>query len=192
MNVLRRIAMAIGGTVAVALVIGLAAPKTVRAVVNKLVTVDNTPANPVPTQSVDNPALAPSFSVAVVCPNFAEDVTPCQREIPSMIPSGMTAVVKDISGHCRLPATFESAPALIYVSGGNHDGSGAFTGFSVEVAPILVGQSSDLKYYDFGRETTLYAPSTTASQGSFQVTGQISPPGDCTVNLSGYYVKNGQ
>jgi hypothetical protein len=56
MNVLRRIAMAIGGTVVIALVIGLAAPKTVHAVVSALVTVANTSANPVPVQSVDNPA----------------------------------------------------------------------------------------------------------------------------------------
>jgi len=103
----------------------------------------------------------------------------------------MTAVVKDISGHCLLPSSFDSAPVLIYVSGGNDD-SGAFTGFSVELTPILVGQSGDFKYFDFGRDTTLYAPSTTVSQGYFKVTGQISPPGECTVNLSGYYVKNGQ
>ena len=190
MNVVRRIAMAIGGTAVLALVLTLAVPRTAHAVFSALVTVTNTSANPVPTQSVDNPALAPSFSVSVDC-SKGVDVT-CQSSIPSIIPSGMTAVVKDISGHCRLPATFDSAPALLYVSGGNHDGSGAFAGFSVELAPILVGVSSDLKYFDFGRETTLYAASTAASQGSFQVTGQISPPGDCTVNLSGYYVKNGQ
>ena len=52
MNVLRRIAMSIGGTAAVALVIGLAAPKTVHAVVSALVTVANTSANPVPTTDV--------------------------------------------------------------------------------------------------------------------------------------------
>lgn len=189
MNVLRRIAMGTVGTVAVALMLTLAAPRAAHAVLSAFVTVTNTWSNPVPTQSVDNPALAPSFSVSVVCSN-AVDVS-CQSSIPSIIPSGMTAVVKDISGHCRLPASFESAPALLYVSGGNHDGSGAFAGFSVELAPILVGVSSDLKYFDFGRETTLYAASTAASQGSFQITGQISPPGDCTVNLSGYYVKNG-
>jgi hypothetical protein len=188
---IRRIAMATGGTVVVALVLTLAVPRTAHAVFSALVTITNTAANPVPTQSVDNPALAPSFSVAVVCSTF-NDAT-CENSIPSIIPSGMTAVVKDISGHCRFP-TVDSAPTLLYVSGGNHglDSTGAFTGFSVELTPILVGQFAGLEYYDFGRETTLYAPSTTASQGSFRVTGQISNLGDCTVNLSGYYVKNGQ
>ena len=52
MNVLRRIAMGIGGTVVVAVVMGLAAPKTVHALVSALVTVANTPANPVPVQEV--------------------------------------------------------------------------------------------------------------------------------------------
>jgi hypothetical protein len=57
MNVLRRIAMAIGGTVAVALVIGLAAPKAVHALVSALVTVANTSSNPVPVSNVNEPAL---------------------------------------------------------------------------------------------------------------------------------------
>jgi hypothetical protein len=57
MNVLRRIAMAMGGTVVVALVIGLAAPKTVHAVVSALVTVANTSTNPVPVSNVNEPAL---------------------------------------------------------------------------------------------------------------------------------------
>lgn len=57
MNVLRRIAMAIGGTVMVALVIGLFAPKTVHAVVSALVTVANTSSNPVPVSNINEPAL---------------------------------------------------------------------------------------------------------------------------------------
>ncbi|HEV2617490.1 MAG TPA: hypothetical protein VGU63_12870 [Candidatus Acidoferrales bacterium] len=57
MNALQRIAMGIGGTVAVALVFSLAAPKTVHAVVSALVTVANTAANPVPVSNVNEPAL---------------------------------------------------------------------------------------------------------------------------------------
>lgn len=57
MNVLRRIAMGIGGTVVIALVIGLAAPKTVHALVSALVTVANTSSNPVPVSNVNEPAL---------------------------------------------------------------------------------------------------------------------------------------
>lgn len=57
MNLIRRIATGIGGTFVVALVIGLAAPKTVRAVVSALVTVANTSANPVPVSNINEPAL---------------------------------------------------------------------------------------------------------------------------------------
>src|SRR5487761_260583 len=96
---LQRIAMGIGGTVVVALVIGLAAPKTVRAVVSTLVTVANTPANPVPTQSVDNPALHPFQAQA----NCTADISgTCTADQFFLIPAGMTAVVQYFSGECRI------------------------------------------------------------------------------------------
>lgn len=191
MNVLRRIAMAISGTVVVALVLTLAVPRAAHAVLSAVVTVTNAPTNPVPTQSVDNPALAPSFSAQGTCSVSGSDFN-CQNDNFFTIPQGMTAVVKDVSGHCRIPTYVENAPIYIYASGGNYTNDGnTFTGFSVELTPILVGHYGDLNFYDFGREAALYATSTTAAQASFQIHARIDG-GDCTVGLSGYYVKNGQ
>lgn len=49
MNALRRIAMGLGGTLLIAVVFALAAPRSAHAVLAALVTVTNTSANPVPT-----------------------------------------------------------------------------------------------------------------------------------------------
>jgi len=102
MNVLRRIAMAIGGTVVIALVIGLAAPKTVHALVSALVTVANTSANPVPTTDVmrsvaqnvelrcqSSPAGGPS---CIVIPPTGQ----AGPEPDYVVPSGSNLVITDV------------------------------------------------------------------------------------------------
>ncbi|MGB7023290.1 MAG: hypothetical protein WBD73_05775 [Candidatus Acidiferrales bacterium] len=53
MNIVRRIVVATAGMVIVALVLALAEPKAVHAVVSALVTVSNGAGNPVPTMAVD-------------------------------------------------------------------------------------------------------------------------------------------
>ncbi len=53
MNVLRKILVGLGCIVVIALVLALASPKTVRAVVATLVQVTNTPSNPVNTAAAD-------------------------------------------------------------------------------------------------------------------------------------------
>lgn len=53
MNIVRRIVVGLAGVAAVALVLALAEPKAVHAVVSALVTVSNGPGNPVPTMAVD-------------------------------------------------------------------------------------------------------------------------------------------
>ncbi|MFI5070937.1 MAG: hypothetical protein ACHP8A_08605 [Terriglobales bacterium] len=102
MNVLRRIAMAIGGTVVVALCFALAAPKTVRAVVTALVTVANTSANPVPTtdvmrsvtQNVElhcQPSLNGGPSCILVPPTGVAG-----NEPQYIVPSGSNLVITDV------------------------------------------------------------------------------------------------
>ncbi len=107
MNLPRRIAMAIGGTVAVALVIGLAAPKTVHALVSALVTVANTSANPVPNRDVDNSANFPfSSEVCFGDANFCQSV-PGQFTVPTVTSSGAPIkrlIIETISGVCENPS----------------------------------------------------------------------------------------
>ena len=196
MNVLRRIAMAIGGTVVVALVIGLAAPKAVHAVVSTFVTVANTSASPVPTQSVDNPALQP-FQATGTCNSIGQA---CSASDFFMVPVGMTAVVQNASGNCRL-TNFGTVPppppsGLLLTS---TSGSSAVANGAVELTPVFENATTlngnfttTSALYTFGRQATLYAASVLASQGSLSfstVPGSLG--GTCTINISGYYVKNG-
>lgn len=100
MNVLRRIAMGIGGTVVVALVVALAAPKTVHAVVSALVTVANTATNPVPAQEVKESRanyITVSFSPdsGSIYYEVAQDGT--ISSTPFTIPSGEQFVITDVN-----------------------------------------------------------------------------------------------
>lgn len=184
MNVLRRIAMAIGGTVVVALVIGLAAPKTVRAVVSALVTVANTSSNPVPVQSVDNPALQP-FQASASC--TADNSGSCQADQFLLIPSGMTAVMQYFSGECRI-GNSDIAPVNVFLFGVNGDGTtGGVIRITVTGPPLL----GEVGHYTFGGPATLYATSTSGAQARFGFESRLLGGGNCDVNIIGYYVKNG-
>jgi len=103
MNVLRRIAMAIGGTVVVALILTLAVPRAAHAVLSALVTVTNTSSNPVPNRDVDNSANFPfSSEVCGGDANFCQGV-PNQFTVPAATSSGVPVkrlVIESISGAC--------------------------------------------------------------------------------------------
>jgi len=95
MNVLRRIAMAVGGTVVVALVIGLVAPKTVHALVSALVTVANTSSNPVPAQEVKESRA--NFVTLSFNGSGYDEVLPDGSKSVFAIPTGEQFVITDVS-----------------------------------------------------------------------------------------------
>ena len=95
MNVLRRIAMAIGGTVVIALVIGLAAPKTVHALVSALVTVANTSANPVPAQEVKESRA--NFVTLSFNGSGYDEILPDGSKSVFAIPTGQQFVITDVN-----------------------------------------------------------------------------------------------
>ncbi|MHB8525837.1 MAG: hypothetical protein ACYDD2_06735 [Candidatus Acidiferrales bacterium] len=106
MNVLRRIAMAIGGTVVVALVVTLAVPRAAHAVLSALVTVTNTSANPVPTYDsgtrFQTDVCFASGSVSVAS-NFCGLNNSRTFQVPTVTSSGATVkrlVVDNVSGIC--------------------------------------------------------------------------------------------
>lgn len=198
---LRRIAMGIGGTVMIALV-GLAAPKTVHAVVSALVTVANTSANPVLVQSVDDHALQ-GFQEAGSCTSAVS--VACQAKDLLPVSLGMTAVVQDVSGLCNFnpsPTTSGFAPlptsvaleainsATTDTTPDNPNGVAA-----MELQAVFQGTIRSLNtHYSFGRRVTLYAASPSAGpQATFpffvETLGNFSAT--CGFNISGYYVKNG-
>ncbi|MGC1290696.1 MAG: hypothetical protein WA855_05395 [Candidatus Acidiferrales bacterium] len=191
------------GVLFLASAMALFAPKAVHAVVSTFVTVANTSSNPVPTQSVDNPALQP-FQATGTCNSVGQQ---CSTSDFFIVPAGMTAVVQDASGNCRLLnfGTVSPPPpsGLVLAS---TSGSCAVANGAVEFTPVfenantatvdfnggLATETSGL--YTFGRRATLYAASLPGAQGSLSfstttATGVL--PTTCTVNVSGYYVKNG-
>ena len=103
MNALRRIAMAISGTVVAALVLTLAVPRAAHAVLSALVTITNTAANPVPNRDVDNSANFPfSSEVCIGDANFCQGVTD-QFTVPTVTSSGAPVkrlIIETISGAC--------------------------------------------------------------------------------------------
>lgn len=99
MNVIRKIAMGIGGTVVVALFIGLMAPKAVHAVVSALVTVANTPTNPVPAEEVKE---SRANFVSVTSIEGASTYNEVQQDgtissTPFAIPAGEQFVITDVN-----------------------------------------------------------------------------------------------
>lgn len=100
MNILRKIAMGIGGTIVIALLFGLVAPKTAHAVVSALVTVANTSANPVPTQAVkESRANFVSVSYSVETGSTYNEVSSdgAISSTPFTIPSGEQFVITDVN-----------------------------------------------------------------------------------------------
>lgn len=95
MNVLRRIAMAIGGTVVVALVLALAVPRAAHAVLSALVTVTNTPANPVPAQEVKESRS--NFVTLSFNGSGYDQVLPDGSKSVFAIPTGQQFVITDVS-----------------------------------------------------------------------------------------------
>jgi hypothetical protein len=98
MNVLRKFLVGLGSLVVVALVLALAAPKTVRAVVSTLVTVSNTTSNPVPTADVYHSAtqsvsLFCDFSLNTSCISLPPTGGP---NVAYTVPAGQTLMVTDV------------------------------------------------------------------------------------------------
>lgn len=124
MNVLRKILVGLGSVLAVAFILALASPKAVRAVVSTLVTVSNTPANPVPVTEGTDIAEQP-FETTIckdggsgVCATVATDLgvgatPPSSFTVPTTDSARHAVkmlVIKFVSGVCGGPT---SSPALL-------------------------------------------------------------------------------
>ncbi len=93
-NVLKRIAMGVGGVVIVALLLALVAPKAVHAIVSTLVTVANTYSNPVPVAQ----AKANYINLAYDSNTSGYDELLADgTSTPFSIPAGEKLVITDIS-----------------------------------------------------------------------------------------------
>ena len=160
MNVLRRITMGIGGTVVIALAIGLAAPKTAHAGVSAAVTVANTPSNPVPTQEVkESRANFISVSFSQFTGSTYNEVSPdgTISSTPFTIPSGEQFVITDVTwitlcenaSIVGLTCSRSVGDAVVLVLGGNSSGfsQGSYTSQSsyFNGGFLTAGRSDSLK-----------------------------------------------
>jgi len=155
MNVLRRIAMAIGGTVVVALVIGLAAPKTVHALVSALVTVANTSANPVPAQEVKESRA--NFVTLSFNGSGYDEILPDGSRSAFAIPTGEQFVITDVNWITACETFFSTTcnksagDAVILVLGGGPNGFGPYMSQSIYASAngfsnfLTAGRNDSLK-----------------------------------------------
>jgi hypothetical protein len=185
MKTFKRSLMGLGIVLLVAVSLQLFAPKAVHAIVSTLVTVANSSANPVPTLAVDNPAKTPFFASAT-CKNSAGG-DQCSAQNFLAVPAGMTAVVQDVSGYCRVQSGQGALGIPIYTT------IGSFNGGAVELSMgPQVPNGGSLLLYHFGRPVTFYVPSTAAAPDGLNFTAVTLYGVDCTVFVNGYYVVNGQ
>lgn len=157
MNVLRRIAMAIVGTVIVALVLTLAVPQTAHAVFSALVTITNTALNPVPIQTVKESSA--NFISVSISPEAGgttyDEVSPdgTVSSTPFTIPSGKQFVITDVNWITVCESGFgltcnkSAGDAVVFVlgagSGGGPTGSYMSQATYVQSGIIAIAGKSD-------------------------------------------------
>ena len=95
MNALRRVAMAVSGTMIVALVLTLAVPRAAHAVFSALVTVANTSSNPVPAQEVKESRA--NFVTLSFNGSGYDRVLADGSKSAFVIPTGQQLVITDVS-----------------------------------------------------------------------------------------------
>jgi hypothetical protein len=196
MKLLQRLLVGLGTMLLLALSLQLVAPKAVHAVVSTLVTVANTAANPVPVHSVDSAPLVQTFQASGSC--FLDSFSPnlpvaCRAGNVLLVPLGMTAVVQDISGNCR-SFTYDGNPAPppaqidVFVSGQVVDTGDLELNTVFQNATTLGGATTTT--YVFGRQVTLYIPSSATAQSAINFSTVPAAATSCSVNLAGYYIPN--
>jgi hypothetical protein len=183
MNVLQRLLMGLGTVVLLAVSVNLFAPKAVHAVVSTLVTVANTSANPVPTHSVDTPPLLQTFFGIADCSAQAQQV--CSETLVT-VPSGMTAVVQDVSATCVSSGTNGVAgppPGSLQVSS-----IGSGIGGNLILNSVFQDATGTQAEYVYSRQTTAYFPSSNFGQANITFGIAAKSAIGCQVDIEGYYI----
>ena len=176
MNVLRRVAMAVSGTVVVALVLTLAAPRAAHAVFSALVTVTNTAANPVPVTGAVITNQAPRrWDPSFICSNGCQDTELTVPKAPDG--SDQAYEVQYISGVCGSPLS-SSNEAEIAIKA-EEPPSATLVGTApvivLEVSPSVFSQRVDFF-------ASSIAPMLFRLQG---LDGSPFTSGNCEVTLNG-------
>lgn len=158
---LKKVAMVISGVMVAAVLLALAAPKAVHAIVSTLVTVANTAANPVITQSGDNHART---SVALNCAavgNLGGQEANCSFGTGKsaagtfQVPEGQRFVVEYVTGEVTVP--LGSTLSQLLVTGYYSGSSTTYFPFQyLNFVPTQIGSDSRQNYYTFSSPITAY------------------------------------
>ena len=185
MNVVRRIAMAIGGTVVVALALTLAVPRTAHAVLSALVTVINNVAvvNPttagqtraVITESDDGQSHQP---VQVACSPSSSAGSTGDFGCPDIftVPAGERLVIEYVDASCVSQGQVQVASLDVSF---NHSGIGH---------PLLIkpeGNVFGANVFAVAQPVLLYADPNSEVQIDFSTTDSTGQTG-CTAGVTGY------
>lgn len=182
MNVIRKIMMGLGGVVVVALVLALALPKTVHAIVSTLVTVSNTPANPVSTLAAD---AATAFVAEGTCSLFTGVFSnDCHVSLIYTVPSGQIAVIDSLTGYCQL-SSGSGEEAVVFLLSYNSPSGSAVQTF---IAPNPVFQFPGGQASTGGQNLRTYAGAGAISVDGFTGNAELSATDSCSFTLSGHLV----
>jgi hypothetical protein len=177
----KRVAEVIGGVAIAALLLALAAPKAVHAIVSTLVTVSNTTANPVPTRATDNPARQAVLLIgAVDVPDgFSGEGAPMSSSFGGpefTVPAGQRLVVESVSGDIVTPTGQTPLRAAI------------LSNSPAGIVPVAVFQGTDgsLNHFSFATPFTDYLDPGIQLQASCARGPSTSGTASCEFFVSGH------
>lgn len=186
MNVLRKILVGLGSIVVVALVLALAAPETVHAVVSTLVTVVNSVAvvNPAPGGTIQGVVTEETMGasrqpVEAGCESGSINTVDASFScVPYTVPADKRLVIEYADGSCTSPGNISGAGVSV-VENGN-----VGIVHNIAVVPQGAGPFGGNAFV-FGQSLRLYADPSTEVQMFFVTTDKTGDT-SCGENINGY------
>jgi hypothetical protein len=171
MKSLQRLLIGLGTVLLLAVSLQLFAPKAVRALVSTLVTVANTPSNPVyTTDAVNSENL---LQVTCALPQTSNDGTGVSNKNCYTVPAGQRALVEQVDGICSTQSGTAIANVSLYVD----------SQIQHQLPLTLENGSTNLNFYTFSVPSHYYS----AVNATFMSYAGASPgaAANCYVNVSG-------
>jgi hypothetical protein len=171
-NIFKKITMGLGGIVLAALLLALTAPKTVHAVVSTLVTVANTPSNPVYTTD----AINSENLLQVTCnlPDTSYDGLSISDQNCYTVPAGQRALIEHVDGICSIPIGSAINNVSLYVDSQTQH----------QLPLNLESGNSSLNFYTFSVPAHYYS-GVNATFKSYALPSSAGRAANCSVNVSG-------
>jgi hypothetical protein len=188
-NLLRKAVVPLSGVAAVVLVVLLATPRAVHAVVAALVQVVNTSANPVPNADVNAPGEEPFQTILCQAAGTATCFEPDSFAVPATTSDGLTVkrlVVEYVSAHCQQSGVAGLTPILQALMNENPVNSTVYPG--TIYIPLTPSPGAASTIFNSSVAARAYAdPGTTVGVG---IIGTVGSGGGavCRFDVDGYFV----